>query len=248
MRACLLLIALTTPAFAGAGDLEAARAAIARLEPRSPVAGRLQEIYKRQTGAAAQPAGGSTLALEVKSEPASLSLTWSGDLLRQADAEERSRDKGAESGMPMREAMKELDPGRVAHLLDQRASLLGMLADGKLLKSEGGTFEGHPARRLELEIPVRVGDDLLRPRVAKREGRLVLWLGPDAVPLASEIHTSYEGRMSRLFGRFEDETTIRTRYGVSGDRIYVAHRDTAESFQDASGRRLTFVTLDFQQR
>lgn len=247
MRALLLAgWMLTVPL--GAGDLESARAALARFEAHAPVAGRLSEIYSRP--ADGKPGSGprAELSIELSVGPSGLALTWDGGLLRRADEEERARDRRAGAGMPLREAMKELDPGRVAHLLDQRASLLGMFGQGTLMKVEESAYEGRPARKLELSVPVRVSDDRLRARVSRSEGRLVIWIGADGAPLASELSLSYEGRMGRIFGRFSGESTIRTRYGVAGDRIFVAHRDSAEVSSDDAGRQSTFVTLDFQPR
>lgn len=250
MRA-ILMAGLCAFASLHTGDLESARASIARFEARAPISGQLSEIYRRDGNGkkdAHQSLGGAQISIQLQASPASLDLSWDGALLRSADEEERSRDKDLSGGMPLREAMKELDPGRVAHLLDQRASLLGMIGQGTLLKAEDGAYEGHPARKLELSLPVRVSDDRLRARVSRSEGHLILWIGTDGAPLASELHLFYEGRMGRIFGRFSDESTLRTRYGVQGDRIFVAHRDSAEATADDAGRRSTFVTLDFLPR
>ncbi len=233
-----------------AGDLEAARAAVSHFTAQAPLAGQLAEIYRKDDGGAkaSQLLGGARLSVEVQANPSGLVLTWDQGLLHQADAEERARDREAKGAMPLREAMKELDPGRVAHLLDQRASVMGLLSQGTLLRAEDAFYEGQPARKLELSVPVRVSDDRLRARVSSSEGRLVLWLGADSAPLASELHLSYQGRMGRIFGRFEDSSVLRTKYGREGDRLFVAHRDSWESLSDDSGRRIVTLTLDFQKR
>ncbi|MBS1766168.1 MAG: hypothetical protein JST05_02010 [Acidobacteria bacterium] len=234
-----------------AGSLDSARAAIVRCEAHAPISGQLSEMFRRggnDQERSAQTLAGAQLSIQIHADPASLDLSWDAGLLRRADEEERSRDKDVKGGMPLRDAMKELDPGRVAHLLDQRASLLGMLGQGTLLKEEDAAYEGRPARKLELSLPVRVSDDRMRARVSRSEGHLILWTGTDGAPIASELHLFYEGRMGRIFGRFSDERTIRTRYGLKDDRIFVAHRDAAESASDDAGRQTTFVTLDFQPR
>ena len=244
----LMLTGLMILAPLRAGDVDAAKAAIGRLDSREAVAGRLSETYDRQAGDGAASKAHAELALDLNVDATTLRLAWDQGLLRKADAEERARDWSEGGSMPLREALKELDPGRISHLLDQRASLLGMLSQGKLLKASAETFEGHSARKLEFGVPARVEDDLLRARVSSSEGRLTLWLGADGLPIASELELSYAGRMGRVFGRFESRSAIRTRYGVKGDRIFVAHRDSWESFTDGSGRRITSVSLDFQAR
>ena len=245
----LLLAGLMVLVPLRAADVDAAKAAIARMDAREAVAGRLSEIYERHLGDDGRSRKTrAELALDLRADASTLDLVWDQALLHRADAEERARDRNAGESMPLREALKELDPGRVSHLLDQRTSLLGLLGQGKLLGASDGTWEGRPARKLELSVPVRIGDDLLRPRVSSSEGRLTIWLGSDGLPTGSELELSYSGRMGRIFGRFESRTTIRTRYGVKDSRIFVAHRDTAESFSDDSGHRATYVTLDFQAR
>lgn len=247
MRA-LMLAGLMILAPLRAGDVDTAKAAIGRLDAKEALAGRLSEIYDRQAGEGPGAKARAELALDLKADATTLDLAWDQGLLRKADAEERTRDRSVGGSMPLREALKELDPGRISHLLDQRASLLGMLGQGKLLKASEEPFQGHPARKFEFSIPVRVGDDLLRARISASEGRLTLWIGADGLPAASALELSYAGRMGRIFGRFESRSAIRTTYGVKGDRIFVAHRDSWESFTDDSGRRITSVTLDFQAR
>ncbi len=249
MRA-FLITGLVLIAPLRAGDLESARTAVNRLAAQSPLTGSLAEIYRKDEGGSKSPQafGGARLSVEVHATPSDLALTWNQGLLRQADEEERARDRDAKGTMPLREALKELDPGRIAHLLDQRASVLGLLSQGTLLHSEDASYDGHPARKLDLSVPVRVSDDLLRDRVSSSEGHLTLWLGADSIPLASELSLSYQGRMGRIFGRFEDRSVLRTRYGLEGDRLFVAHRDSWESFTDDSGTRTVSLTLDFQKR
>lgn len=233
---------------ARAADLEAVKLAVERMAAQGPLAGRLTEIYQRQVGEAGGPgATRAELALDLKADASVLDMAWDKGLLKRADEEERSRDRNG-GGMPLREAMKELDPGRVSHLLDQRGSLLGLLERGRPLGVSAGSLEGRPVRKLEFSVPVRVPDDFLRARVSASEGRLVLWADGDGIPVASELTLSYSGRKGRIFGRFQSRSVIRTRYGVAGDRMFVAHRDMAESFADDSGRRTTSVALDFQAR
>ena len=244
----LMLAGLMILAPLQAGDVDAAKAAIGRLDAKEALSGRLSEIYDRQAGDGNAHKAHAELALDLKADANTLDLAWDQGLLRKADAEERARDRSAEGSMPLREALKELDPGRISHLLDQRASLLGLLGQGKLMKTSEESLEGRPVRKLEFGVPVRVEDDLLRARISASEGRLILWLGADGLPVASELELSYAGRMGRIFGRFDSRSTIRTKYSVKGDRVFVAHRDSWESFTDDSGRRITSVTLDFQAR
>jgi hypothetical protein len=120
--------------------------------------------------------------------------------------------------------MKELDPSRVAHLLDQAGTLAG-LTRGTPAEEGGGTWEGREARRVVYRFDPRMSwTEAYYAR--RRDGKLTVWIATDGTPLGSESVASFEGKTSRMFGRFKQTTTIRTRYAVEADRLRVAERET----------------------
>jgi hypothetical protein len=59
-----------------------------------------------------------------------------------------------------------------------------------------------------------------------REGRFTVWIAADGTPLASESSASFEGKTSRMYGRFKETTTTSTRYATEDNRLRIAERET----------------------
>ena len=89
------------------------------------------------------------------------------------------------------------------------------------------TYEGQEAHRLVFRFEPRL--PWTEQYYARRkEGRLTIWVSADGVPLASESKATYEGKTSRMSGRFEGSTIVRTRYAFEGSRLRVADRESDE--------------------
>jgi hypothetical protein len=168
----------------------------------------------------------ASLEVDVDQDDASLRVRWAPSLLKAVDAEERQADQEADRLVPLREAVKELDPARIGHLLDQVHTLLG-IARGAPVEDRPESYEGHEAHRLVFRFEPRLS--WTEQYYARRkEGRITIWVSPEGVPLASESKATYEGKTSRMSGRFEGSTIIRTRYALEGSRLRVADRDSEE--------------------
>jgi hypothetical protein len=220
----VLAAALAPSAATGASDLahrlESLRAA-APVSVRVRMDLRLERTLHKQTAK-----GEASLQAEIEQDESGLRVHWEAGLLRQANEEERMHDREPDRLTPLREGLKELDPARLGHLLDQTGSLAG-LAKGDPAEESAEAFEGREARRLVFRFSPRLSWTE-RYYLRKSEGRFTVWIAPDGTPLASDSHATYEGKTSRTFGRFEGSTTVRTRYAVEGGRLRVAERDVEE--------------------
>src|SRR5262249_50856197 len=85
-------------------------------------------------------------------------------------------------------------------------------------------YEGREARRLVYRFQPRLTWTEAY-YLQRSEGRFTVWIAPDGTPLASESRATFEGKTSRMFGRFHGSTTIHTRYAADGGRLWVAERD-----------------------
>jgi len=170
--------------------------------------------------------GDAAVPLAVDADAGALRVTWDADVLRRADAEQHERDEASDRIAPVREALKELDADRLSHLLDQAGTLAG-LTKGAPAEETVETYEGREARRLVYHF---------QPRLSWTEtyylhhsdGRFTVWISADGTPLASDSVATFEGKTSRMFGRFRGSTTIHTRYAAEGGRLWVAERDLDE--------------------
>lgn len=204
------------------GPLEALAALPAKTPLRATVdlASWDQHTLKKRT-----VTGQAEVAVEAEEDPDGLRITWPGRLFGALEAEAQAHDRDHALPTPSRDAVKELDPGRLRHLLDQAGTLRGLVGSATFLEERPDTLEG---RRLRLQVY------RFTPRLAwseeyhlqHSEARLKLWLDGDGLPVATESTVSYDGKTSRMFGRYLGSTTVLTRYQHVGDRILVASRET----------------------
>jgi hypothetical protein len=220
--ALLALIALAAPAVADpAADL-AHR--LADFHSPAPIAASVRlELHLERVLHHEKARGDASVPVEVLEDAGGLRVQWDAAVLRRADAEEGERDLSAQRLTPVREALKELDPDRVSHLLDQARTLSG-LTRGVPAEETVDSYEGREARRLVYRF---------QPRLSwtesyylhHSEGRFTVWIAADGTPLASDSVATFDGKTSRMFGRFHGSTTIHTRYAADGGRLWVAERD-----------------------
>jgi hypothetical protein len=184
--------------------------------------------------------GQATLRVEIEQDANGLNVRWAPSVLQDANAEEGERDRDPSRLTPIRQAMTELDPARLAHLLDQ-AHTIASLAKGAPSEEKASSYEGQAARQLVYRF---------KPRLTwteayylhHSEGRFTLWIATDGTPLASESAASYEGKTSRSFGRFHGKTTIRTVYVAEGQRLRVGKREADELVSHDDGGDVLHTT------
>lgn len=246
-RAVLLAALMVRPAWAdGAADLARRLQGFHLPEPVAVTLGlqlRLEHSLHHQTAK-----GEASLRVDVEEDATGLRVRWDRGLLRDADVEERERDEAPDRLRPLRDGLKELDPARIGHLLDQAGSIAGLTKDHPIEES-ADSHEGRAARRLVYRF---------RPRLSwteayylrRSEGRFTVWIGPDGTPLASESVATAEGKTSRMFGRFKGTTTVRTRYAAEGGRLRVAEREVDEqrSREDGGDVEHTWMRFVLERR
>jgi len=240
----LALLAGVLAAPAGAGGKSDLARRLESLHAPAPAAVSLRlDLRLERTVHGKTAKAEASFHVDVEEGPAGLRVLWEPDLLRQANEEERAHDGDAQRLTPLRDGLKELDPARIGHLLDQAGSLAG-LTKGDLVEEAAEAFAGKEARRLVFRFSPRLSwteQYYLR----RSEGRFTVWVAADGTPLASASEASFEGKTSRTFGRFKGLATIRTRYAVDGGRLRVAERDTEETNSRDDGSEAEHVSLHF---
>jgi hypothetical protein len=230
MRSALGAVSLfgLTAAIAGAdGPADLARRLEAFHTP-GPVAATLRLELRLERTLHHQSANGqASVRLDVDEDDRGTRVRWEPDVLRAADAEERQHDAAPDRLLPVREALKELDPLRLEHLLDQAGTVAG-LTKTALAEESSDSYEGRAARRLVYRFQPRLSwSDAYY--LKHSEGRFTIWIAPDGTPIASESLASFEGKTSRMFGRFKGTTRVSTRYAAEDGRLRVAERDVDEA-------------------
>ena len=187
--------------------------------------------------------GEASVRVSVDDDGAGLNVRWEKKSIGESDAEEKRAEGDANALTPLRDAMRELDPARISHLLDQVGTVSG-LTKGTPVEEKNLPFEGREARCLVYGFTPRVsGSD--RYFLRNSEGRISVWIDLDGTPLASESVATFEGKTSRNFGRFKSATTVKTRYAVVRGRLRVAERDMDEQMSRDDGAEVRHTVKHF---
>lgn len=231
----IMLIALTTSTGLWADGRSDLAAALGRLNGNGSVqAGIDFQLWTRQTLGKQSSVRQSEVKALVQEDTESLRVTWPKVVVGDLALEEERAARGEALTTAIRDQMKELDPGRVHHLLDQATMLLRLTDQARFVSERADAWEGKPARLLLFEFSPRVPDDKAG-RLSRRSGSLKVWIAADGTPLASSEVAEYDGKMGRFLGAFESKTDTETRYAVMQGRLVAVHREIAESTSDSGG-------------
>jgi hypothetical protein len=220
-----------------AGGIAALSDALAALPGRTPVRARIEHRLATRAGdEGARPEG--VARATATAGPDGLQVSWSPDVLAQADREEQRRAADPEALAPTRDALADLRPLAIARALDAGPELLRLLERSELVEERAEAHEGAPARLLVLKV---------RPALSARERKYLseveatarIWVGADGLPVAAEQHVKASGRVLLVVG-FESEQRETFRFARAGDRLVVVRHELdqrSEGAGDKGGRR-----------
>ena len=171
---------------------------------------------------------GANVALELSEDTQSLKMVWDAGDARRVNEEARAHDHDPKQPTPLREAMKDLDPGRLSHLVNQAVILRGLLEDSHLETETTDSFDGKPTQLMTFTFKQRIPFSLLA-RLIRSDATLKIWVDEKGIPLASETITHYEGKRGRIFGSYSGSTKMTTHYAVEKDRLLVLSRNMEET-------------------
>jgi len=200
-------------------------ATLGRLGATQPVRARVDHRFTSSQGD--DPPNPEGLVTAVATAGAEgLQVTWSRELLAEAEREEANLASAPDARTPVRDALFDLRVVTVGRVLDAAPELLRALQGAELLEARDEAWGGAPARLLVFKVI---------PRLGARERRYVksvqatarVWLGPDGVPLAAEQEIRAKGR-AFLIITFEVEQRDRLRFSLEGDRLVTLHRESEQ--------------------
>lgn len=217
----LSLLATTAPA----ATLDDLKATLRSLGGSQPIAGNLDIETWQEREEDDKPKveqGSSTVRFE--DSAAGLHLLFGTAELDRAAAEARGKDP--EKPTPTRDALRAIDPVEVAELLSYAPALARQLDHAQLLSEKQTTFEGAPARQIDLKLspPIPASQ---KKHIKSSTFTLRLWLGDDGAPLAAEESTSIKAKM--LMMSFENRESQSFRFTRRGDRLVVLSRRSESS-------------------
>lgn len=216
----------------GRGDLAAA---LGRLNGnRSVQVGIDFQLWTRQTLGKQSSVRQSEVKALFQEDEESLRITWPKVVVADLTVEEERAARGEVLTTAIRDQIKELDPGRIHHLLDQATVLRRLMDQAHFVSERADAWEGKPARLVVFEFTPRVPENRAN-RLSSRSGSLKIWITTDGTPLASSEVAAYAGKMSRFFGAFQAKTITETRYAVMQDRLVAIHREMNETDSGSNG-------------
>ena len=231
-RMAALAGALLCAGAARADGLADLKAALARLQARTPLKATLdvRTVERRGEGADAfEKLGQASVSLEDGAR--GLQVLYAKDTLARMDTESRQRVHDPKAKTPTVWALAKLDSNEVVPMTSS-ASALSRSMDESVFKSEkADTWGGQPARLLTFTVPLSKLPEQQRKYVKEFDGTLSIWIGADGTPLASETHASVKGR-AFIVVSFEAVDDSSSTYAVVGDRLQTLR---SESRMSSSG-------------
>lgn len=216
----------------GRGDLASA---VGRFQSSGSVQARIDfQLWTRQILGKQSSIHQSEVKALLQEDEESLRITWPKAAMADLMLKEERAARGEVPTTAIRDQMKELDPGRIHHLLDQAAVLRHPVDVSRFVSEQTDTWEGKPARLVLFEFNPRVPENKAG-RLSRRSGSLKVWIAADGTPFASSEVAEYEGKMGRFFGAFHSKTDTETRYAVMQGRIVAIHREVLESSSESDG-------------
>lgn len=219
--AALLALLFANSAFAnGLDDL---RGALAALQGQAALRGTFEA--RQQTvevdGKDKTPEAASATA-QVEEDASGLQVRWDRAVLKRAN-EQAWAAKGGKKGQALSTLIGSTSALRLANALNYAPALLHALEGAQLKSERSDTWQGKPARLLELSLIEPAPDeDKVKMKVSTHTARI--WLGADGAPLAATVtHTRKASVM--VFLSFEQEAREEFVFSVVANRLVVLKRD-----------------------
>jgi hypothetical protein len=218
--AALLALLLSNAAFAnGLDDL---RTALSALQGQGNVHGTFDARQFKQETDGKKPAENATASALVEEDATGLQIRWDRSTLKRA-ADESNPPKGGKRSEALSTLVGTASALRIGNLVNYAPAFLRAL-DGAQLKSERTeTYQGKPARVLELALVERAPDD---EHVSMKENThtALVWLGADNVPLAASVTHKRKAKVM-VFLSFEQQAKEDFVFSVAANRLVVLKRD-----------------------
>lgn len=245
MKPCLFLtVALlsTVAAPVRADALDSLRERLAMLEPPGPATAKVdvKSISESDDDGEKQ----SSLSFQARDDASGFSLILPRATIAQALAE-------ANGGNPERvqttaQAVRGIDPVRIAGYFDGAASLAALLDGASLKSASAEQRNGKALTRLDVELDAKLAERE-KKYVKKVESTGQIWLDSTGLPVEAERQMDVNGRAMMVIS-FKQTATDRWTFIADGSALRVASHETKSSGEGGGQKgkrrattRLTYV-------
>jgi hypothetical protein len=216
--AALLALLFAHPCLAnGLDDLRAALAAL-------PGQGTLRGTFDARTESTekGKPTESAQARAFVEEDAGSLRVRWERGLLRRANDESRP-PKGVKKHDTLSALIGAASAVKLSNAMNYASPLLKSLEEGQLKSERADSWQGRPARLLELSL-VEPNPDEDHVTMKESVHTAWVWMAADGTPFAaSVVHRRRASVM--MFISLEQDATEEFVFRVIGDRLVVLKRD-----------------------
>lgn len=171
---------------------------------------------------------------QVEDGPQGLRMTWSRNTLQAATQEAKAKALDPEKKTPTRRALEGLKALEVSDYLNGADELLRTLEQSQLVQERLDTWEGKPAKLLQLKVTPKLGQQE-RKYIKEMEATAKVWVSSEGLPLAAETEVHMKGR-ALLVISFEQHQKEAFQFTRAGNRLVVL-RHAQESSGSGGGEK-----------
>lgn len=227
------LLALLLSGTAAASSLADLKTALGGMQGQGSLRGTFESRQSKTGEDDAKPET-TTLSVKVEDSAGELRIGWDNGLLKRAlEASQRAPKPEAELSM----AINGTSASRIAGSVNYAPRLLGILASGQVKSERMDSWQGKPARLLEMSYlpPIATGSSL---KIKENVHTAKVWLGADGVPLAATLSHSVRASFM-VFISYEEKSSESYVFGHVANRL-VALRREEHSVKKGAGQDGTF--------
>jgi hypothetical protein len=207
---------------AWANGLDDLRTTLGTLQGQGALRGTFEARQSKQESDKSKPLESATASAFVEQDGSALNVRWDRAVLKRANDESNPPNNGKPKEM-LSTLVGTSSALRIDDCVNYAPAMLRAL-DGAQLKSErAGTYQGKPARVLELALVERAPDD---EHVNMKESvhTATVWLGPDNAPLAAAVTHKRKAKVM-VFLSFEQQEKEEFVFNVVANRLVMLKHD-----------------------
>lgn len=230
-----ILFLLLIGSLAQADTLSELKGLLPRLNGAEPIKATVDYQFWNRQGDDKKPViteGRATT--QVEDGPQGLRMTWSRNTLQAATQEAKAKALDPEKKTPTRRALEGLKALEVSDYLNGADELLRTLEQSQLVQERLDTWEGKPAKLLQLKVTPKLGQQE-RKYIKEMEATAKVWVSSEGLPLAAETEVHMKGR-ALLVISFEQHQKEAFQFTRAGNRLVVL-RHAQESSGSGGGEK-----------
>ncbi len=238
------LFALLLANSAFANGLDDLKLALAPLQGQGALHGTYESKTQRteMDGKVVKSSENGAVSAQVEDDVNGFLIRWDHALMKRAADEAKPVAKGAKKVQALTHLIESSSAPAVAQTLNYAPKLLQYLANSQLRSERADTYQGKPARLIEVNIVPPEEDE---PKVSIKENSHVaqIWLGADGLPLSATVKHSVKASMMLVLS-FEQASKEEFTFSVVANRLVIVKRDeqgSAKGFGNDSQYRNSVV-------